>query len=160
MKEVISAVAQCREVLHINDASGRQLTKNTHETGLRGEFAFAELVGLYPDTTLRRRGDNGIDFVLPVLMAVDVKTRRARPNGLGDTFLLVEEGKVLADIYVLAVLSADEKKCECVGWIMNRDVLLYPIGDLGTGVRNHQIPALDLLPMESLIKRTAKWEMK
>ena len=83
-------IANDREVMHRNDASGRQLTERTHETGLRGEFAFAELVGLYPDTTRRRTGDDGVDFVLPMKLTVDVKTRRARPSGLKDTFLLVE----------------------------------------------------------------------
>lgn len=157
MREIISSVAASRETMHKFDASGRQLTRHTHQTGLRGEFAFGELVGLYPDTSLRRRGDNGVDFVVPLLMNVDVKTRKARPGGLAETFLLVEESKADADIYVLAILSQDESSCECVGWIMQREAVSYPVGDLGTGVRNHQIPALDLLPMSSLVSRVAKW---
>lgn len=153
----ISRIASEREVMHEKDASSRQLTENTNETGLRGEFAFAELCGIYPDVSKKRNGDGGIDFILPVFMKIDVKTRKERPGGLDDLFLLVEENKVVADIYVLAVLSKDETKCECVGWIRKAAVLDYPIGDLGTGVRNHQVPANKLNPMKSLINRVAKW---
>lgn len=153
----ISKIAREREVMHEKDASSRQLTENTNETGLRGEFAFAELCGIYPDIAKKRNGDGGIDFILPVFMKIDVKTRKERPGGLDDLFLLVEENKVLADIYVLAVLSKDSTKCECVGWIRKAAVLGYPIGDLGTGVRNHQIPANKLNPMDALISRVVRW---
>jgi hypothetical protein len=155
--KIIKAIADGRERLHNDHASSRQLTKDTNKSGLYGEFEFARLCGLYPDTSLKPSGDRGIDFVAPYLVNIDVKTRKERPGGLKDTYLLVEQGKAFADIYVLAVLSSDETKCECVGWITRNEVLKYPVGDLGTGVKNYQIPALDLKNMDTLIKRIPKW---
>jgi len=155
-KRIIAKIAAERENMHQHDASSRQLTKNTNETGLRGEFAFGEMIGIYPDVERKRNGDDGVDFIIPVFMKVDVKTRKERPGGLSDTFLLVEEGKVTADIYVLAVLSKDESACNCVGWMKKEQILTYPVGDLGTHVVNHQVPALDLHPMDSLVRRISR----
>ncbi len=155
-KRIIAKIAARREEMHKHDPSGRQLTNNTHETGLHGEFAFGELTGILPDLKEKRNGDDGVDFIIPVFMKVDVKTRKERPGGLSETFLLVEEGKVTADIYVLAVLSKDESVCNCVGWMKKEQILTYPVGDLGTKVVNHQVPALDLHPMDSLVRRISR----
>lgn len=148
-----------REAMHRFDASSRQLTDNTNATGLRGEHAFGEIAGVYPDTSRKRNGDGGIDYVMPLLFSIDVKTRKERKGGLADTFLLVEEGKTSADIYVLAILSSDGDRCECVGWMSKQEIVKYPVSDLGTGVRNHQVPALRLRQMAELKRRFPKWEL-
>lgn len=153
-------IGQERETIHRFDKSSRQLTKNTNSVGLRGEYAFGELSGLYPDVEAKHCGDNGIDFVAPLLFSIDVKTRIERPQGLKETFMLVEAEKSHSDIYVLAILSSDDINCECVGWMWKSEVLKYPVGDLGTGVKNHQVPALSLRPMQELINRIAKWNSK
>lgn len=148
-----------REAMHKNDASCRLLTNNPDVVGMRGEHAFGELAGFYPDTSRRRKGDGGIDYVVPLLFSIDVKTRSERAGGLSETFLLVEEGKIIADIYVLAILSNNKENCECVGWISKQEIAKYPVDDLGTGVRNHQVPALNLRSMLELRRRFPKWEL-
>jgi len=156
-KYLINKIAAEREEMHKNDSSGRQLTENTHEAGLEGELAFAKLCGIHPDLTKKRTGDGGIDFIVPIFMSLDVKARNERPGGLPNTFLLVEEKKVIADIYVLAIIYDDGSPTECVGWMRKDKILEYPIGDLGTGVINHQVPALDLHKMDTLLSRMLRF---
>ena len=148
-----------REQLHRLDKTSRQLTLNTNETGLRGEHAFGEMVGIYPDTSLKRNGDNGVDFILPLLFTVDVKTRKERIPAMRDPFLLIEPSKLNADIYVQMVLSPDLNQCECKGWVWNSEVRTFPVGDLGTGVKNHQIPESKLRSIEALTRRIQKWRL-
>lgn len=157
-EEIIDETSNERENLHKYDPSGRQLTKQTHRIGLLGEFAFAKLVGIFPDISKKRNGDMGIDFEIPLLATVDVKTRNERDGGLNDTLMLVEHNKLNADIYVLAINPSDGGACECVGWMRKENVVRYPLKDLGTGVLNHQIPATDLHPMEPLISRVARFK--
>ncbi|MBO0715748.1 MAG: hypothetical protein J2P55_00225 [Rhizobiales bacterium] len=152
---VIDAAAQEREALHRDDPGGRQLTDDTHRTGLLGEFKFGGRIGQMPDLSCKRNGDGGIDFVVPVLMTLDVKTRHDRPND-PRFYMLVEERKVAADLYVCAII-ADDGTTDCVGWMLGRDVETYPVGDLGTGVRNHQVPVDDLQAISELEARIPNW---
>jgi len=155
-RKLIREIADEREKMHAKDRSSRQLTKSTNEVGLIGEFAFGEACGIYPDVKEKRDGDNGVDFIVPVFMKLDVKTR-IWDRGLKSLFMLVEENKVLSELYVLCVAPSDRSSRSLVGWMRKEEVLTYPIGDLGTNVRNHQVPALDLHPMDSLLQRIARW---
>lgn len=150
----IRRLADARTGLHPNSTS--TIAAGADYVGMRGEFAFGELIGLHPDTSARPGGDGGIDFVVPILTSVDVKTRRERADGKKCN-LLVEQGKVNADIYVQAVLSVDEADCRCIGWIRARDLLRYRARDFGHGVACHAVPEGDLLAMELLTKRVHRW---
>lgn len=152
----IRAHADARKELHRPLGNRGSMTEGGDYVGMRGEFAFGELVGLHPDTSARLGGDSGIDFMVPMLASVDVKTRKDNGNGK-KRHLLVEAGKVLADIYVQAVLSEDETVCRCVGWVRAKDVKLYTPRDFGRGVLLHPVPEEDLLAMDLLTKRIHRW---
>jgi hypothetical protein len=152
----IKRIAEIRERLHKNHASSRQLTEQTNAVGLVGEFRFGEEFGVYPDTSVRPSGDNGIDFIMPLTFSIDVKTRNYHPKW-EPFYLLIEEGTINADIYVLALIHPDGDKCKLAGWIWGEDACRYPVDDLGTGVRNHQVPVADLRPMDELKNRRVKF---
>jgi hypothetical protein len=144
-------VAEAREGVHRDDPSTRRLTPHTHLSGMQGEFAFAELCGIMPDTSVKPSGDGGVDFRVPLMYTVDVKSRNYRN---GDIDLLVEHGKVDADIYVLAVIREDD--VDLRGWEWGTVVKRLPLRDLGTGVMNHWKRSDELRPMSELVSRFGK----
>ena len=91
----LKKIAAQRENLHKNHASSRPLSKNYEYLGLKGEAKFSEEFEIPMDNKLRPSGDGGRDFP-SVLGNIDVKTARKAFN------LLVEVGKVVSDVYVLA----------------------------------------------------------
>lgn len=134
-------LAQRRNARFNHLPRNRPLSSNYEELGVMGEWAFAEFCGLMPNT--RGGGDGGKDFELPVVFTVDVKTSRK-----GDV-LLVEAGKVKADIYVLAHCN-DDTAPRLVGWAFATQLKAIPAIDTGRGVINHALPASQLRPMEEL----------
>jgi len=131
----------------------RPLNATDFNTGLQGEFAFGQMFNVFPDTDLKKNGDGGFDFVIPLLFKIDVKTSKWR-NGALDMKVEVKNGKPLrADIYVFAIISEDKSKCECVGWQWRSYVEKKPLTDLGTGVINHLVPQSELKPMSELLNR-------
>ena len=75
---------------------------------------------------------------------IDVKTARKAYN------LLVEEDKVNADIYVLAMYRDYTDNVTLLGWAFKEEVLDAPKRDFGYGIINHYIPKDNLHPIESL----------
>ena len=131
----------------------RPLNAIDFNTGLQGEFAFGQMFNVFPDMSLKKNGDGGFDFVIPLLFKIDVKTSKWR-NGALDMKVEVKNGKPLrADIYVFAIISEDGSKCECVGWQWKAYVEKKPLTDLGTGVINHLVPQAELKPMSELLSR-------
>jgi hypothetical protein len=126
------------------------LGKDYEDVGLMGEWAFACFCGVM--MKLEPGGDGGVDFELPVVFTVDVKTSRRGDN------LLVEAGKVKADIYVLAHYTETdgEGTAALVGWTSQAMVKSYEPYDTGRGVVNHCIPAEKLRPMSELERMMGK----
>jgi hypothetical protein len=168
---IVREVAAKRNAHFVNKATNRPLGRNYEETGMWGEWEFGKWCGLMP--RLEAGGDGGYDFLLPVRLRVDVKASRR-----GDA-LLVEAGKVKADVYVLAKVEEDEKwqteqqgqgesmtsisavstattlgstVVTLLGWTWGADLLAIPPRDTGKGVVNHRVLARDLRPMEELKK--------
>jgi len=79
---------------------GNQNSLSSHQTGLLGELAVADLFGLSVDTSTYDRGDNGKDHTL-FGQAVDVKATATKKMSRPE--LLVRADKeVSSDIYILA----------------------------------------------------------
>ena len=89
--------------------------------------------------------------MVPMLMSLDVKTARKPYN------LIVEEGKVLADIYVLAGID-DNDRVTFHGWEHRRVLATAPVRDFGYGVMNHYIAREKLRPMRELESRIGSIE--
>jgi hypothetical protein len=136
-------LAARRARLHQGHASSRPLSEGHEHVGLAGERHFASLTGLPLDTTDRPAGDGGTDFILP--LGVDVKTARKPSN------LIVVEGKVRADIYVLFAYRDDLDATSPVGWAWGNDVRRAPIREFTPGIRSHAIPAAELRDPASII---------
>jgi hypothetical protein len=141
---MVRSEAEKRTALHRGRASQRPLGKNYDEVGLAGEFEFGKWAGLFPDLEARTKGDKGIDFRVLLRYTVDVKTARRAYS------LLHEQGKPLADIYVLAEYDDETGEARLVGWEWGKTVARAPVIDLGRGVLNHSIDRSALRPMSEL----------
>lgn len=143
-------VAERRHALHVDHASSRPLSPDYEFVGLAGEVAFGIEIGMMPNFDEKPDGDGGIDFTVPLLFTVDVRT--ARKAG----YLIHEEGKPLrADIYVLAEFDDDAGRAKLVGWEWANALVKAPTRDFGYGIINHYIHRKKLRPMESLTSRVA-----
>lgn len=147
MNSFIASTASRRATLHADHASSRPLSDGYEEIGLLGEVAFGQFCGLCPDFSDRPGGDKGVDFVVPLLYTVDVKTARTA------TWLLHEAGKPLvADIYVLAEVV--DGGAVLVGWEWGKNLASAPTADKGKrGIVSHYIPRSQLRPMDDLAER-------
>ena len=143
MIDNIRKMAADREKLHKNHASSRPLSKDYEYIGLKGEEKFAEEFNLVLDGELKPGGDKGHDFSSS-LGAIDIKTARKAYN------LIVEEGKVRADVYVLAQYEDYTDSVKLLGWASKDEVLEAPVRDFGYGIMNHYIPKNDLHHMDFL----------
>lgn len=127
----------------------RLWVENPDLIGLSGEWAFAKAVGRVPSTYTEERGDGGIDFRINLSFSVDVKTATSRYG------LMVEVGKVNADIYVLALNEAKGNTAELIGWATRSDVLACEPKTVRGGDVHH-IPLDQLKPIDTLLKRVHK----
>ena len=145
MNEYLEEIANQRSDTHKGHASQRILSKDYNLIGVYGEDAFARMFNLPIDDSVKPSGDKGVDFVLGLNFTVDVKTAKLPFN------LLLEVGKPLADIYVLADFNGGNTKL--IGWEWGLRLGQAPYKDFGYGVINHYIPAEELRPMKELILR-------
>jgi len=145
-----SQLAQTRTDGHNDHASQRILGQDHDQVGMSGEFAFGEFSGLWPDTRLLSGGDDGVDFRISLAFTVDVKTAR-KPK-----YLIHEQGKSFADIFVLAQYDNDTKRSELIGWEWGAKLRSSPVMDFGYGVLSHYIAAEKLRPMSELSRRMGR----
>ena len=146
MNQNIVRIAEQRSNTHIGHASQRILSDVYNLIGVCGEDAFAKEFNLEVDDSIKPSGDNGTDFVLNLGFSIDVKTAKLPYN------LLLEVGKPVADIYVLADYNNGDTKL--IGWEWGLRLSQAPTKDFGYGVINHYIPAGNLRPMEELKRRS------
>jgi hypothetical protein len=146
--EFLRAAATARTQLHAGQASQRLWSQEADLVGLAGEAAFAADYGQALDLRRRRQGDRGIDFVVPLAFTVDVKCFR------NPTTLLHAQGKVVADIYVLAGYREHDCGADLLGWEWGRNLAAAPLCDPGQrGVPAHYIKAGRLRDMRELARR-------
>jgi hypothetical protein len=145
----LEKLAEARTKLHAGQSSQRQLGDGYELTGLMGERAFAEASGLPLDTSGRPAGDDGADFRFTWKgreQTIDVKTSKQASRGL-----LVEQGKVRADFYVLAQRIRDD--AALIGWATRAEVEAMPAEDsTGHGIITHNIVATELWPMARMLR--------
>ena len=131
--------------------SHRPLGPEHDAVGLAGEEAFAARYGYRVDHEYAQRGDGGADFAT-YAGSVDVKTYRKPVH------LLVEQGKVRADLYVLAAYREADGGADLLGWAARAEVAAAPVSDVGGfGVMSHALPALSLRPVATLDALFAAW---
>lgn len=126
--------AELRVRLHANHASSRPLSEDYEYIGMVGEAAFAKEFRMPMDLTVRQQGDKGIDFQTRI-GSVDVKTARKA------TYLAIEVGRVIADIYVLARYDETLRRANLIGWEWGRVMKECATKDFGYGIQNHVKPA-------------------
>ena len=150
MPEVdLTEIADQRTGSHIGHQSQRILGDNHDLVGVSGETIFAKYFGLKINDDIKPEGDDGIDFLLGLNFSVDVKTARKPFN------LLLEVGKPVADIYVLADFNDGDPYL--LGWQWGIILSQAPSKDFGYGVINHFIPVEELRSMNELLNRSFTW---
>ena len=150
MPEVdLHEIADQRTGSHIGHQSQRILGDNHDLVGVSGETIFAKYFGLKMNDDIKPEGDDGIDFLLGLNFSVDVKTARKPFN------LLLEVGKPVADIYVLADFNDGDPYL--LGWQWGIILSQAPSKDFGYGVINHYIPVEELRSMNELLNRSFTW---
>jgi len=142
-KHTIAQFAKFRDNTHLNHGSRRPLSEGFEEVGLFGEAEFARAYNLPLDLRAITTGDKGVDFDT-IAGTVDVKTARKA------FYLIVEEGKVIADIYVLASFNNESKTAHLIGWEYGGEMKKCPVKDFGYGIRNHYKSASKLRKMSEL----------
>lgn len=147
--DMLTAEATARSQVHIDAGNRRRgLSDGQELVGIMGEAQFAKDFRQPLDLSLKVGGDAGYDFVLPLRYTVDVKTFRKAQN------LIHEQGKVTADIYVLAGFIDEPMRAHLIGWEWGRNLAKAPVRDFGHGVISHYIPVGALRPIEQLLGRT------
>ena len=128
-------------------ASSRELSEDYQYVGAVGEVGYSKLTGLPLDTERRMEGDSGIDFWVGRI-GIDVKTAR-KPY-----WLLVDENKVRAGIYILGGVSPDCRTVIFHGWAWKSEVLNAPVGTPGSRpdgrIPSHYIQRNTLHDMDEL----------
>ncbi len=151
---LLSQEATERENIHAHHSSSRPLSEDYELVSLIGEAAFAGAFHLPLDLGRKPGGDGGADFVIPLAFRVDVKTARKPVH------LIVEKGKVAADIYVLAQYIEDTKTARLLGWEWGAVLSKAPVKDFGYGIVNHYIHQSALRPISSLMSRVMSLSLK
>ncbi len=149
--EFIKIEADGRHDAHKDHASSRPLSLDYEFIGLSGETAFGRVCGQMPDLDRKLEGDKGVDFYVPLIFSVDVKTARKAFH------LIHEQGKHFADIYVLAQYDDETKQSKLIGWEWGIKLKNAPVKDFGYGIMNHYIPAKELKPIDDMIKRMIRY---
>ena len=137
-------VAAERHDLHRDHASSRPLSDGYELVGLVGEAEFSRLFNVPMNLERMAGGDNGVDFVING-RTIDIKTARKAFN------LIVEQGHVCCDVYVLANPNRGVTGAELLGWAGRKDIEKAPVRDFGHGIDNHYIPADKLRTIYSLV---------
>lgn len=133
-----------RHRVHRQHKTSRPLSKDYELVGLAGEQAFAEKFKIEVDLTIRPKGSRSINFTMHG-KTINVMTAR-KPN-----HLLVEQGKVKADIFVLAIYHDDTQAATLLGWASREEVLAKIPWDVGGfGIQSHAIFHTQLHPIEEL----------
>lgn len=153
--ERAARVAATRESGKLGYASRRPLSEGFEAVGVAGEIAFSLFGGMKVDEKPRSRGDKGVDFRHS--LTIDVKTARRANN------LIVEVGKVKADLYVLCEWDDATETATLLGWAWGWEVSRWPVDD-GTlfknGIRNHYRAASALHPMAWLARILGRTEVQ
>lgn len=117
--------------------------------GIEGEIAFGEKYGLMTYWLGRESkpyGDGGIDFDVPGLGTIGVKTAQKA------YFLLEKATKATADFYPLGQYENDGE-VSFIGWAYGSDLAKVLPKDIGKkGILSHYIHRSKLRPMQELIK--------
>jgi len=151
LKTLSDTHGNARKDLHNPIKEQPALIKDQDPMGMMGEMYLALLLGHSVDLDQKIEGDGGYDFSVPLRFTIDVKTTAKTPRSNN---LLVEQGKVKADIYVAAVY--ENNMIDFVGWAMRSEVISAPTKDFGRGLTNHYIDLDKLRPMNELYKRVCK----
>jgi len=147
-------ISSKRHTLHENQKSHRPLSTDYEYIGILGELYFAQLHNLEIDEELRADGDKGVDFNIGGV-TIDVKTARSPFN------LLVEEGKVRSNIYVLAGYEEKNDSIYFVGWTYDYIVKSAKLGRMpGYSILNHIVPKVDLYGMIILPSEIKKYQVQ
>jgi hypothetical protein len=140
--------AAARSQVHIDAGNRRKpLSDGNEVVGVWGEAEFAQEFNQPLNLSLIANGDAGYDFPVLIRYTLDVKTFRKPLN------LIQDQGKVKADIYVLAEFTDEPMRARLLGWEWGETLAKAPVREFGHGRLNHYIPRENLRSMDWLRAR-------
>lgn len=152
IQDTIDSVAQERHQRYADHPKNAPLVDNYLEMAMAGEFEFGKFCGQMPDLEKRTKGDGGVDFVLPIVFTVDVKTINK-----GHQNLLHKADKPMADIFVLAEYDRETKETVLIGWTSAAKLRESKPQKFGHDYENYHILRKNLRPMSELRRMCGQW---
>lgn len=140
-KQLAKTIAQDRRNVH---GHGNITEENHEDIGVYGELEFGRFCGQMPNLEKLPEGDGGVDFYLPTLTSVDVKTAKGHPP-----FLIHRVNKACAKIFVLADHDEKTKETVLVGWATANALKKNEPRNFGLGM-SYNIEREKLRPMSEL----------
>jgi hypothetical protein len=138
-------VAEQRHQRYMNHPQNAPLVDNYMVMAMAGEFAFGRFCGQMPDLEQRTKGDGGVDFSVPIVMTVDVKT-----ISMGHQNLLHKVDKPMADLFVLAEYDAAKGEAVLIGWTSATELRQNKPQKFGHDYENYHLHRSALRPMGEL----------
>tara|TARA_R110002020_G_scaffold223356_3_gene432399 strand:- start:2818 stop:3534 length:717 start_codon:yes stop_codon:yes gene_type:complete len=129
-KEITSLSNQREKQKRSYKTSRQWSSEATNLTGLKGEFAFSLCTGIPVDTSLKPKGDSGIDFSFGEIL-YDVKSTLF--DGIDPALLEMTNKKLVPHIYVLIRIKGWNAKI--IGWASRKQMRHSQRRDFGNGER-------------------------
>lgn len=122
MSDKITNIADRRHSQNAYSRTNKPIESEAEALGIAGEMAFANLIGIN-HTPKSSSPTRGYQFDLGNNKHIKITTSRTPGN------LFVKEGKVLADVYVLAGCDGDPvmENIYFVGWTHKGEILKAPV---------------------------------
>lgn len=141
-----------------DSSSSHRYGENTMWAGAVAERVFSVTYGLLMNMNVyAKRGDSGIDFILPSSETVDVKgTKWTDCSSYGPHLLqhLNVPRSKKADIYVLGSADLENQRGRLIGWATRGELDIAPIDDYHYGPRRgihwESLRDMDTFPLEPL----------
>ncbi len=121
--------------------------------GVLGEAAVARSLKLKVDSTYRPQGDNGIDFILPPQITVDVKT-----SDYHTCWVKEKKRDPYSHLYIFVTLISENRvektaTLQIEGYIELKDILKRPLVKSPHGHWNYEMKPSELKPFEELVEK-------
>ena len=144
-KGLVRAFAAMRAARSNHISSTNIMSEDHYMVGAAGEAEFSVRYGFPWDRRHKPEGDDGIDFMVPILTSLDVKTARIPKELWVNVKTAYRSG-----IYVLAGYSDETETAELLGWAWREEVLVAPSQTTSGGPVVHYIPRAELRKMAEL----------
>lgn len=113
----LSEIRNSTKEQYQNKSTGKHSDIDTDIIGALGEIAYSNLTGAEIDWSVRKHGDEGVDFYIAQNITVEVKTRETNsPNTVDLAVFDDTPWKIKSDLVVLCVINPEHTKARFLGF--------------------------------------------